>query len=300
MDTEQLGTPEERASNMGWKPREQWVGDPERWVPADQFIENADRRLDYARKTNKNLERQVTQLQKSNLELKSALDGLRGDMGEFVSFHKDAADRAAKAAYAQALKDAKGKQEAAFESGNRDAFNAATAELDQLIQSHPAVTGQADRKPEVKQPEKREGGTGNPDLDKWLEAEPGALDDWLTKNQWYNEDADMADYAEKVDRLLHRKHRLGIPQSEQLELVTEEVKKKFPSYKDWTNNERKKVATVESSGDSGPVAGKKSYASLPPEAKKQCDKWAGVDGSGKTGTMPGFTREEFVKTYKWE
>lgn len=42
-DTPQEETPEptiqDLASNMGWSPKDEWRGDPEKWKPADQFIQ---------------------------------------------------------------------------------------------------------------------------------------------------------------------------------------------------------------------------------------------------------------------
>lgn len=290
MTTEGLGTVEEQATAMGWS--------PEGKLSAQEFVERAEQRLDIARGSNKQLLRQVRALNESNATLQESMGQIRADMTQFVNFHKEAEKRG----YEQALRDVKAKQKQAFTDGNEQAFKAASEELDQLIKEHPVVVGRdlGETKPPAGR-DKKPGSpnTGNPDLDAWLSSEPGALDEWMEQNPWFNEDLEMADYAEKVDKMLHRKFKLSIPQSQHLEEVTKEIKKKFPNWKGWANPRKAAAPAVEGGGASAPIKGDKSYDVLPLEAKAQCDKWSGVTGDGKTGTMPGFTREDYLKAYKW-
>lgn len=289
MTTEGIGTVEEQASAMGWR--------PDGKLSAQEFVERAEQRLDISRGTNKQLLREVRRLSATNEELQSTIGSIRADMTQFVEFHKESEKRG----YEKALRDVKAEQQQAFNDGNEPAFRAASEKLDQLIKSHPAVVGKdlGEPKPAVREKSPSSVNTGNPELDRWLGTEPGALDDWMSQNTWFNEDLEMADYAEKVDKMLHRKYKLSIPQSQHLEEVTNEVKKKFPNYKAWANPRRAAAAAVEGGGAGAPVKGDRTYDALPPEARTQCDKWTGVDGTGKTGTMPGFTRDDYVKAYKW-
>jgi hypothetical protein len=77
------------------------------------------------------------------------------------------------------------------------------------------------------------------------------------------------------------------------------VKEEFPEY--WSNTKRTNNPTVEGSGDAAVnrSGGKKSYADLPAEAKTACDKFAGKDGTGKSGSIPGYTRADYCKDYDW-
>lgn len=284
-----------QAENMGWVPQEEWKGAPDRWVPAEQFVKNAEERLDYAKgslkKMNVKLEQQSDTIEKLNQDLAS----LRESTSELVEFYKGSEERA----YKKAVRDIQAKQKEAVRAGDEEAFDAASADLNELISQHPAVTGKTPGKNiDVKTETKIEGGSGNKDYDAWLKANPSAFDDWVGENKWFESDPEMFDYAEKVDRQLLRKYGLSKPQPEHLEMITEMVKKKFPEY--WENPKKRAAGSVEG-GEAMPASrGKFSYGALPAEAKVQCDKWTGKDGSGKNGTIPGMTREQYLKDFKWE
>jgi len=284
----------ERAGNMGWVPKEEWKGEAERWVPADQFVKNAEERLDYAKGSIKKMDLKLQQLSLQNRVLTGELSSLRSDTAELVQFYKGSEERA----YKKALKDVQDKQRAAVKDGDEVAYDAATADLSELINQHPAVTGRTAVPVAAKPKVDAVSTSGNAEYDEWLKAEPTAYDDWTKENKWFETDPEMFDYAEKTDRLLFKKHGLKKAQSEHLEMITEEVKKKFPNY--WSNPKKTGAAAVEGGEVTPTVKGKRSYSALPPEAKIQVDKWAGQDGLGKTGTIPGMTREQYLKDFKWE
>lgn len=56
---------EDRAKLQGWKPKEEFVGNPDNWVDAKSYVERADNELPIAKATIRNLENRMTQMQES-------------------------------------------------------------------------------------------------------------------------------------------------------------------------------------------------------------------------------------------
>ena len=224
-------------------------------------------------------------LRKQNEELV----GVRQDLQEFVQFSKSAEQRA----YDKAVRDLKSQQNQAKEAGDLPAFADATERLDDLIKEHPAVTGKekpADAAATIPAPDK--------EWHDWMNAEPNAWGNFQSEQTWYNEEPEMFAYAQQMDKYLLNKNGFKEPRSKHLKELTELVKKKFPAY--FGNPARSKGSPVEGDTGGGPGSnGKHSYNDLPPDAQKQCDKWAGKDGKG-TGTLGDkFTRKDYLDSYKW-
>ena len=55
---------EDRAASLGWVPRDEWRGDPERWTDAEAFIAKGEQVLPILRENNKRLEQKVANLEK--------------------------------------------------------------------------------------------------------------------------------------------------------------------------------------------------------------------------------------------
>lgn len=62
---EQEKTPEERARLLGWSPKDDYKGDPDKWVDAETYIEDAENDYRRMRKVNKVLERKLDKQEKS-------------------------------------------------------------------------------------------------------------------------------------------------------------------------------------------------------------------------------------------
>jgi hypothetical protein len=284
---------EERARNMGWLPQEEFRGNPDNWVPAEKFVGLAETSLPHLKGTLKTMERKMAEQDALLRRQTEEMTGLRQDLSEFVQFSKGAEQRA----YDKAVRDLKTEQLKAKEAGDLPAFVEATDKLDNLISEHPAVTG----KPKVDQPGAAPASTPKtPDEEyrAWMAAEPAAFDDWKAEQKWFTEEPEMFAYAQQMDQFLQANHGFTMKRSERLAKLTELVKKKFPEY--FGNPARKKGSPVEGDTGGGPSGnGRHTYNDLPPEAKKQCDKWTGKDGKGESGTIPKYTREQYLKDYKW-
>jgi hypothetical protein len=287
---EQEITVEEKARIMGHVSKEEFKGDPDKWVPADQWVERAEKILPINRAMVDKLTKDISELKTISTAKETALvqeiASLKKTFGEYVEFSKKAEERAFK----KALAELEGRQRQAVEDGDVEAFDRVKTELDEL-KTHPALTGAA---PVVTDTgvETKPAATAKT----WPEvSDPTIYQEWAAENEWMS-DIDMAIYARDVD--MHLGNTIQLPtQREQLDKITEYVKKKFPQY--WENQSKGKPQTVEGSTDAGTPSGnnrKKTYNDLTAEEKRYCDEWTGKDGKG-TGSAPGLTRDEWIKQY---
>ena len=107
-------------------------------------------------------------------------------------------------------------------------------------------------------------------------APPGGnaiLTNWIKENPWFDDDAELAEFANDVAGVIGNKSPHLVGTAELLNKVAERTRKVFPEK--FTNPNREGKGDVE--GSRGPAGGasggKKSYANLPPAAKAKCDQY---------------------------
>lgn len=96
---------EDRALAMGWTPKAQFKGDPEKWVDAETFVKRGEEFLPFLKANNKRLEKE--------------LENVRKDLKTFGEFHKKTAERE----YTRALADLKAELAEASAAGDADAVD---------------------------------------------------------------------------------------------------------------------------------------------------------------------------------
>ena len=282
LDETGVGTVEEQAARMGWSARDEFKGDPERWVPAEKFVERAETVLPIAKGTIDKMQRLMVEqeagFKKLLADQKAELDALKVSTEKFVEFAKKGEERA----YERALKELKVKQLAAAEDRDVAGVEAIGKEIEDHIKSHPAVTGEAppdklDTKPAVE--------------NTWIQ--PGVFEAWKEENAWYTSKPKMFAFAKQADAYL-MENKPGQTQKERLAGIVELVKEEFPEF--WANLNKTRPGAVEPGNESGfrPPGNGKGYAHLTAEAKAYCDEFAGKDGKGTSGTIPGFTRDDYL------
>lgn len=105
-DTQDDGpSAEDRALAMGWTPKGQFKGDPDKWVDAETFVKRGEEFLPFLKANNKRLEKE--------------LDSLRKTVKEFGEFHTQTETRA----YERALKEIKAELAAATAAGDAEAVD---------------------------------------------------------------------------------------------------------------------------------------------------------------------------------
>lgn len=106
VETPEVSPIEQRASEQGWVPQDEWQGDPNDWRPAKEFLDRGE-------------------LLKSISELKRELRVQREGVEEFRKHHAQVRELA----YKQALADLKAQKKVALQEGDADAV----IEIDEKI-----------------------------------------------------------------------------------------------------------------------------------------------------------------------
>jgi len=224
---------EERARKMGWAPKEEFRGDPERWVDAETFLDRGENIMPILKER---LGKMEAKFDSQTAELTKVTENLH----KFAEFHKGTYKRA----HAKALKDIGEAKRAAVAAGQLDQYDALDQEEESVKQAM-AETDAIDKSQQM-----------SPDFQKFQ-----------GENPWYGSDPDLTAYA---DGLAEQIYAQGLVKTDS-ELYTEIEKRvrAFAPHK-FVNPAREGVADAES-GD-GAVEGdqskaKKGFNSLPPEFK---------------------------------
>ena len=251
------------ARSMGWRPRDQWRGDPADWRDAREFYRRA---ISSAALHHKSL----AAIQEQNQNLREKVD----ELGKVVKDINEERKRAQQAGYDQAMRELKEKRDRAVEEADTEAFNEAEEAIKNLTPpgAEPAPPAPAE-----------------PDLD---EATKSTLHAWKAKNEWFDTDAVMTNLAlAQHNQLLKDQPNLTLEQN--LAEVSKEVRRRFPEK---FRNERRDTPAV--TGATGKRDGSRSgtpgrsYDDLPAEAKAACDRFV--------KNIPGYTRKEYLASYPWD
>jgi hypothetical protein len=117
---------EARARRAGWRPREEYRGDPERWVDADQFLEVAEHDLPIAKERNKRLDQKLTRQERMLEQQAQAIHELRA-----------MASKNEERAYERARQELLVAQAQAVETADTATYQRATAQLAELEKEKP-------------------------------------------------------------------------------------------------------------------------------------------------------------------
>lgn len=112
--TQQTPEVEDKARRMGWVPKEEFRGDPEKWRPAEEFVERGENMVPLLRSQVKRQEREIAELKQT--------------MQQFAEFHSKTEQRALEKAFAT-LKE---QQAAAVAAGDGAAFVRVGEQIDEL------------------------------------------------------------------------------------------------------------------------------------------------------------------------
>lgn len=123
------------ALDLGWTPKDQFTGDPDKWKPAEQFIRDG-------REIQRSMSRELREVKDTVANMSRVSQTL---------MEQQIAERDA---YWQA------KQDEAFEAGDKDGFTAAARERDKLAKTAKPVNGEPSEVQEFRQ------------RNKWYESDP--------------------------------------------------------------------------------------------------------------------------------
>lgn len=124
-ETEKVGEPnevEQKALKMGWTPKDQFKGDPDKWRPADEFVERGENMLPIIKAQVKRQDREIA-------ELKETLQ-------RFGEYHTKTEQRA----YEKALNELREARAQAIATGDGAAFDRVDTEINAMQnQLRPAI-----------------------------------------------------------------------------------------------------------------------------------------------------------------
>ena len=266
------------AESFGWKPKDRYKGDPDSWVPADEFLERSKHVLPIVVANNKRLQQALLTRDQKIDNLAKSLEDSQKVIKALQKSHTEATQRAVDAAIARTKAELK----EAVEERDVDAELRLRDKLDDLkkAKNDAATTATVDEPGE----KKNDPPPLHPDLKAWME-----------ENPWYGEDKKRTRAITRVMEDLRDEGETATGRAF-LDMALERLQEKDP--------ERKPSSKVESgnhvmTGERPGSGRKKSYASLPKDAKEACDSFADqLVGPGKAYKTLEEWRNHFVANYE--
>ena len=190
-EAQEYSPDEQRAMEFGWKPKDEWDGDPEDWVSAKQFNQRGE------------LFSRISKLQHS---LKNTEETTK----KLIEHNKKLYD----AGYRKALSDLKSEKKEAIENGDTSRIFQIDEQIDELKEQHVEAVREFEK--EVK--------TATPDINP-------AFEQWVSNNNWYQSDKRLRAYADGVaQEIVDEARSKGVQPDfgKLLAEVTKEIRTKFP------------------------------------------------------------------------
>jgi len=254
---------ETKARRLGWVPKEEFRGDPDKHRSAEDFLKRGEEILPILQRDNKRLHENFGKVEKQLKETQETLQ-------TYSEFAKKAAERE----YKKSLRELEAKLDAAIELADVSQARQLRKEIAELDGGEPAPKPKPDPIGEVDKP------AVDPEVASWIE-----------QNDWFNRSASLRTYAVEEFGELEKRYP-GKTKTELLAEVKQRTVDRFPD-KFGINPKREGAASVASpTGDGARRKTGKTYDDLPAEAKKACDKYV--------RTIPGYTKEKYVKDYEWD
>lgn len=230
---EQPTETEEKAREMGWRPQEEWDGDPERWMPAEEFVERNERLKTRGDKI----------LQADNAKLTKELDELKHTVTDLKSYLTKNEQRA----YQRALDDLKSKQRQAVEEGDTAAFDAVQKQMEKVQKQASEDQEQA------------------PDNRQTDQGDSPEFKAWHAENPWYGQDPTM---TVKANEIAPQLAPFASNEREHYDMVAKYIQDNFPDKfgKATGRSGGRRAPAVE--GTTSKPASKTKFDDLPSDAKQ--------------------------------
>jgi hypothetical protein len=185
----QTNETEEKARRMGWVPKDEFRGDPDKWRPADEFVQRGENQMPILRERLRHQDQQLAELRKT--------------VKEFAEYHTKVEQNA----FQRALRQLKEQQVQAVKDGDSAAF----VEIDERIEK---LRKDAESAPQIKAPEIK------PEDHPTFKA-------WKSQNSWYDKDQEMTSYADNIGAHIKRT-KPDISDEDFFDAVTSKVRREFP------------------------------------------------------------------------
>lgn len=256
-------TPEsqQKALKIGWIPPEQFKGDPDKFIDADQFIERGEQVLPILRKTNEGLHADLRNVREQLNEVTQALSESKEAIKALKDFHTEDTKRQVEAA----RRSVKEQLVAAKKEGNVEAEVELTSELNRLdkAQDDADAAAAATTKDDV--------GDGGKPKQKAPIQDP-EFQAWHKENSWFGTDFRKTGLAQGIANEL----RANGDRSQGREFLDKVSAAVDEELNPGTRSRPSKVDTGGSRDGGRPPASskKRGYADLPKDAKEACDSFS--------------------------
>jgi len=231
-DAPQVSEHEERASRMGWVPKDKFRGNPDTWVSAEEFARRGDEQVPLLRS-------QVRRLEQRDKENAEAIK-------QFSQFHAQVQENA----YKQALEDLRREK--------IEARNSLDGERELLIDDKIEELRQYDPRKQVAAPVQQP------------QSDP-VFDSWVAENKWA-EDEDAQAIGMIIGNKLRANGDTSSGKEflDKIKLEMRKSPKYSHFLGEQENTNRAQAAAV-GANSTAPKNRQKGYADLPSEAKQACD-----------------------------
>jgi len=275
---------EHEARSQGWVPKDEFKGDPGKWVDAEEFVEKARHVMPLLRKNNERLERKLAEQGTQLANVLKELDSWREDFKNMEEFHKEDVKRQVE----DARKALKAELKAARAEDDVDREIEAQRRLNQLDSAEAAAKTAEDDPPARKKQPDREETAPTPDLKAWMD-----------ENKWYGVDEDRSREALRVaDDMAYEMRKGRLEELKGAPFFAELDRRLSKLHGSASPRGQNKVGDSKTNG-AGRNGKGKGYNDLSAEAKEICDRQAErfvrKDGTGRFKTVEDF-RSYYVKT----
>lgn len=255
---------EQRASQLGWKSQEQFEGPADKWVPAEEFLERADHVMPIMRENNRRLQSELAAERQAREKLESALNDMRDSVEAMKEYQTAETERQVKKARGELLAQLK----QAKTEGDVDLEVRLTSELSQVDADLRVAEESREAAGKQEKQEKKPEPTA-------VQLPPDFVA-WKAQHDWYGKDFRKTSLANGIAAELRsdpaNSHLVGKAFFDLLdEHLTETFDKLYGAHQSGGKVEGG-GSQRPSGGGSGGGGGKKSYASLPADARAVCDR----------------------------
>lgn len=256
---------EVKAHALGWRPKDEFNGNPDKFTDAKTFLEKANENIPMLRENYRKVEAQ-------NQKFQEQLESLTKEVSVFTKRLEDAERKG----YERAIKDIEQQQRAAAITGDVERYDELQRRKDELSVKETSTQTQTTT------PNKANTGLSMEDQI--------ALAVFQNQNPWFRQDSELnEDMSSFVLGIKSRNPNL--PLSEVLEKAKTKVVKANPE----KFNDTKKVNDVLST--TGSASGKLSYAGLPDKAAYD-NEWAYMEREMRIKGKSDADIEKFKKSYQ--
>jgi len=221
----------QRARMMGHIPKDQFKGDPSKWVPEDVYVERADTLMPIMKHTMKKYEGDIA-------SLRATVESQKKTTEKMLKMNETVQQRA----YEQAKRELTKEQAQAVADGDVEKWQKLEDQKEGLPKPEPIV---------VEEP-----------------VSP-VFNQWKMGNEWYLKDEDMTEYANFYGQNLQSKNP-SMPYEDLLIKVEEKIKQIFPQRFENPERSKPSVVDGSATREIEKKSGN-TYNDLPADAKEMCN-----------------------------